>query len=192
MSDGLSKAGTLLVIGIHREELAFGAAVAAGIDTGGIDVLKIPEGLPGRHPRPDERFQHDTLHRALYLQLLPHVRGRYGRLIDLHAGFDADGPSADIYCRAPECLPPRLLAAIQPAPRLVRLGAPAEDARFPNGKTVIPEEVWQASDFLYLGLEVYLPKVGAGSTADHWYARQVIQALASVEDRQLAPAGRRC
>ncbi len=188
----MNMAGTLLVIGIHREELAFGAAVAAGIAAAGIDVLTIPDGLTGRHPRPDERFQHDTLHRALYLQLLPHVRGRYGRLIDLHAGLDADGPCADIYCRAPDCLLPQPLAAIQPAPRLVRLGAAQEDARFPNGKTVIPEEVWQAKDFLYIGLEIYLQKVSAGNTADHRYARQVIHALVSAENSQLAPASRRC
>lgn len=68
-------ADTLLVIGVHRTELAFGRAVAAALAPGQVDLLEIPEGLSGAHPRPDEVFRYQTLHSALYGQLLAHVRG---------------------------------------------------------------------------------------------------------------------
>lgn len=41
---------TLLVIGIHREELAFGRDVVQGLEVEDLDVLEIPEGLSGRRP----------------------------------------------------------------------------------------------------------------------------------------------
>ncbi|SFB63287.1 hypothetical protein [Azotobacter beijerinckii] len=42
---------TLLVIGIHREELAFGQTVARDVDPAQVAVLEIPEGLSGQPPR---------------------------------------------------------------------------------------------------------------------------------------------
>lgn len=179
---------TLLVIGIHREELAFGQAVAAGLADRRIDVLAIPEGLPGRHPRQDERFRHDTLHHELYLQLLPHARGRR-LLIDLHTGLDRQGPCADIYCRVPErfaSLAARHTGA--QAPRLVRLGAGGA-GHFPDGSTIIPAEIWRNPHCLYVGLEIYLPQAGAGSAADQAYAGDLVRALAAtVEVPQTAGA----
>ena len=176
-------ANTLLVIGIHREELGFSRAVAAAIDRSCIDVLEIPEGLPGRHPRADERFRHEMLHRALYLQLLPHMH-KYRLLIDLHTGIDENGPGVDLYSHEPDRISPcvRGLPAPGPgqagrqSPRLIQLGDAT--GRFPPGKTVIPREVWLAGDCLYVGMEVYLKKVGAGETAEHRYARELIEALA--------------
>lgn len=169
----------LLVIGIHREELAFGRAVAAGRDPAGVAVLEIADGLPGRQPRQDERFRHDAAHRALYLQLPAHMRGRHRLLIDLHCGLDTQAPGADIYSRAPESLAPglRRLSPLDAAPRLVRLGGNDAADRFPAGRTVIPAEVWQAADFLYVGLEIYLATPGAGTPAELAYARALIDAL---------------
>jgi len=165
-------AKALLVIGIHREELAFGRAVAALVDRSRIDVLEIPEGLPGRNPRADEHFQHGKLHRELYLQLLPHMR-RYRMMIDLHTGLDEGGPCADLYTLDPA----RLTSFLhEPAARLIQLGA--ESRQYPHGITVIPPEVWHAPDCLYVGLEIYLAKVGAGETAEHHYARALIESLA--------------
>lgn len=94
---------TLLVIGVHREERAFGEAVAAGL-YGRVDVLAIEDGLSGRRPRPDQRFHYDTLHRALYRQLPAHAAGHYELLVDLHSGLDRAGPSADLICAEPERL----------------------------------------------------------------------------------------
>lgn len=180
-------ASTLLVIGIHREELAFGRAVAEGLDPACVEVLEVSEGLPGRHPLPDERQRHDALHRALYQQLPAHMHG-HRLLIDLHTGIDLRGPAADLYCRAPERLA-GLLPAVAPAaaPRLVRLGGD-EDGPYPPARTVIPDRVWQAPEFLYVGLEVYLAAPGAGTPAEQDYARRLIAALARAAEPDAAAA----
>jgi len=172
---------TLLVIGIHREELAFGEAVAEGLHRGRIDVLRIADGLSGRRPRPDQRFVFEKLHRALYLQLLPHLRVEHGLLVDLHTGLDARGPCADIYTRDIPGVTALLagLAKPHPAPRLVPLLQKSDDG--PSAATVIPPEVWRSPRFLYVGLEVYLPEAGRGRPVDHAYARVLIEALASGE-----------
>lgn len=166
----------LLVIGIHREELAFGQAVAATLDRSCIDVLDIPEGLSGRHPRPDQRFHYDTLHRALYLQLLPYARERHRLLIDLHTGLDPQAPAADLYSRDPDRLARRLALAptLNPPPRLYGL---CQEPRQPRAATVIPREIWDNPRFLYVGMETYLAAPGAGRPVEQAYARQLIEAL---------------
>ena len=158
-----AKPRALLVIGIHREELAFGEAVTAGLDRCRIEVLAIPEGLSGRRPRPDQRFQYDTLHRALYLQLLPHVVGHHDLLIDLHTGLDRRGPRADLICAEAEKLaglleksprwPPSAVHAS--AVRFVRLGRNGDpgEAGVYVAETVIPEKIWRNARFLYVGVE---------------------------------------
>ena len=173
-----SSATTLLVIGIHREELAFGEAVAARLDRSRFDVLNIPEGLSGRHPRPDQRFHFDTLHRALYLQLLPHIQTRHKWVIDLHTGLDPHGPSADIYCRDTLLLVESLTKAngIQLAPRLISL---LPEAAVPSAETVIPPDIWRSPRFLYVGVEIYLPGTGAGRLIDQNYACALLNALSA-------------
>lgn len=170
-------ATTLLVIGIHREELAFGEAVAAGLDRRRIDVLRIPEGLSGRHPRADQRFHFETLHRALYRQLPPHVQPRHRLLIDLHTGRDRDGPCADLYCRDTERLAEQLDRGTgpHPPPRLISL---IESDVHPGAATIIPAEIWRNPLFLYVGMEIYLSEAGVGRAVDLDYARTLIGALA--------------
>lgn len=176
---------TLLVIGVHREELAFGMAVAAGLDRRRIDVLTISEGLSGRRPRQDQRFQYETLHRALYLQLQPHVRAHHRLLVDLHTGLDPQAPCADLYSRDI----PRLAGWIAQAgtlpapPRLVPLGQAEEG---PSAETVIPEEIWRNPRCLYVGLEIYLAEAGQGRAVDQDYARALIMALARGADPGLS------
>ncbi len=46
----------VLVIGVHREELAFGDKVADDLDPSLADLLCIPEGLSGQRPRQDQLF----------------------------------------------------------------------------------------------------------------------------------------
>lgn len=179
---------TLLVIGIHREELAFGTAVAAGLDPRQVEVLAIPDGLSGRRPRPDQRFQYDTLHRALYRQLLSYVRPHHRLLLDLHTGTDPDGLCADIYCRDIGRLK-GILAGLTlpgPAPRLFALGQGGEGE---SAETVIPDEIWCNPAFLYVGLEVYLPQAGAGRDIDQAYGRALVGALcaALAADLSVAP-----
>ncbi len=169
---------TLLVIGIHREELAFGMAVASGLDRQRVDVLTITEGLSGRHPRQDQRFHYDTLHRELYLQLLPHVRAHHTILVDLHTGLDPQGPCADLYSRDIG----RLAGLLAPAPALAvppRLFSLGEENGHPSAATVIPPDIWRSPRFLYVGLEIYLPQAGAGRREDQDYARAIITALAA-------------
>jgi hypothetical protein len=174
-------ARTLLVVGIHREELAFGAAVAADVDRDRVDVLTITDGLSGRRPRADQRFLFDTLHRALYLQLLPHVLERHERVIDLHTGLDSRGPCADLYSRDAPRLAGLLENAgeLRPAPRLVSL-LPGKAG--PCAETSVPAEIWRNPRFLYVGMEIYLREPGEGRAADRAYARALIEAL--------SPAGR--
>ena len=183
----MSGARALLVVGIHREERAFGEAVAAGLDREQIDVLVIPQGLSGRHPRQDQKFHSDTLHRALYRQLLAHVRGRYPLLIDLHTGYDADGPCVDLYSVEPDhwrgALRELAGAHADIGLRAIRLVANAADGGEVNGgdtpvaATVIPEEIWRNPAFRYLGVEVYLREPGAGDPRLWAYTRQLLSAL---------------
>ena len=174
-------ARTLLVIGIHREELAFGREVVNGLQADGIDVLEIPEGLSGRRPLPDESFRYGVLHRALYLQLLPRVGRSHLLLIDLHSGFDELGPSADLLC-ADGALRARLgseLAAehssrLGDQVRVVPLGEPGTV----KAHTVIPTQVWHNPDFAYLGIEVYLPDTTDGWTRGVALARRLVRIAA--------------
>lgn len=176
----MSRPATLLVIGIHREELAFDQAVAASLDPASMQVLAIPDGLSGRHPRADQGFHWDTLYRALYLQLRPHVRGQHRLLIDLHTGIDEAAPCADLYSRDPARLVAALARrdALAPPPRLITLG----DAAIESGaQTVIPDAVWNDPDCLYVGMEIYLAEPGPGRSAEREYARALIAALADGE-----------
>jgi hypothetical protein len=177
----MSRPATLLVIGIHREELAFGQAVAAELDPATVEVLTIPEGLSGRHPRADQRFHWDTLHRALYLQLRPHVRFHHRLLIDLHTGIDQAAPCADLYTRDTARLAAALAgreAIIAPPPRLIMLGGAAVEA---GAQTVIPGEIWNDPGCLYVGMEIYLAEPGPGRPPEQRYARALIAALADAE-----------
>jgi hypothetical protein len=183
----MNGARSLLVVGIHREERAFGEAVAEDLDRGLVDVLVIPDGLSGRRPRPDEKFAHDVLHRALYQQLLPHVLRRHHRLIDLHTGADPQGPCADLICACPEKLAglaPRSAAgdgAVASAPRirLLALGNVVESgAPVALADMSIPEEIWRNPHFDYVGVEIFLADPRAFSSGEVRFARDLVAGLA--------------
>ena len=170
---------TLLVIGIHREELAFGRDVVQGLEVEDLDVLEIPEGLSGRRPLPDETYRYGALHRALYLQLLPYVGGTHRLLIDLHSGLDQQGPSADLLC-ADTALRARLRRALDAegckerpdaSVRIVPLG----QAGVVQARTVIPEAIWNNPAFAYLGMELYLPVTVEGRASGAILARRLVR-----------------
>ncbi|MCO6427163.1 hypothetical protein [Nitrosomonas communis] len=170
----------LLVIGIHREELAFGKAVGAMVNAEDVAVLTIPEGISGRHPRADQLFQYERLHQRLYTQLLSHVEGHYMALIDLHSGEDQNGPKADLFC-ADKSLREQLEQRIREDAslldrrvRLIPLGAPG----LLHAVTVIPEAIWNNSDFRYIGVEIYLPETKAGRIASCHLANYLIGIVA--------------
>ncbi|MGV6476875.1 hypothetical protein [Azotobacter vinelandii] len=151
---------TLLVIGIHREELAFGRAVARQLDPARVAVLEIPEGLSGQPPPAARRFQYETLHRALYLQLLPHVLNRHRLLIDLHSGSDPQ-LGADLICADPAlcaCLRRAVAGAGRLAGLEVRVVPLGDEGADLHARTIIPPQVWRNPAFRYLGLEIYLPE----------------------------------
>ncbi|MDD3529666.1 MAG: hypothetical protein PHS77_07285 [Gallionellaceae bacterium] len=178
----------LLVIGIHREERAFGEAVAAGLSRRNLDVLAIEDGLSGRRPRPDQRFQYDTLHRALYGQLPSHVLGHYAMLIDLHTGLDRRSPCADLMCvdtgrlaglaDAVDIAAPGVREMRPGQVRLIQLCGGPPGAMV--AETVIPESVWRNPQFLYVGVEVYLTEPGVGTPDQQSFAIQLVGALAGL------------
>lgn len=163
------KAPAVLVTGIHREELDFGDQVANVLETDQFDVLRIPEGVSQRCTDVDQQFYHETRQRELYLQLYQQVKRRYELLIDLHSGWDEDGPCADIYCHDPKIL--HCLGRSLDSPlfnglvRLVRITGTGESKS--EGKPVdceahtsIPEVIWRTPSPVYVGLELYLPDRG--------------------------------
>lgn len=97
-------ARTVLILGIHREELAFGEAVAAGLDPARIDLLRIPEGFSVARPTQDQAFYYRASHRELYGQILCQVRGRYDLVIDLHCGINEPARCADLFSADPALL----------------------------------------------------------------------------------------
>jgi hypothetical protein len=177
----------ILVIGVHREELAFGDAVAAGLGSGAPDVLRIPEGVPRACSAPNRRFYSETAHHEIYRQLHHETRRRASMLIDLHCGRDPEG-GADLYCHDARFLRAaggRLAArGLKKHVRLIKIldattGRP--DACPPGldaiAHTWIPRDVWETGPPLYVGLEVYTADEDAVRPEDAAFARAVIDAL---------------
>lgn len=171
---------TLLVTGIHRDELGFGDRVAALIDPGSVDLLRIPEGIPQPKRSPSNRFISRTQHHELYLQLYQQVKGRTGLLIDLHQGLDEAGRSAEIYCHDPaflQAFEARQAGGNGPgAARLIQITAPGSGAAAGEAEahTWIPPKVWALAQPLYIGLEIYLPNPGEGRAEDWDFALMMI------------------
>ncbi len=176
---------TVLLIGVHREELAFGEAVAQWLDPGTLQVLRIPVGISGVRPTQDGAFYYATHHQELYLQILPLVRGRYDLVLDLHCGVNEPARCADLFAADPELLDCTCAAlaedpggqAPQVRPILLASGTRTGLApTLPRAHTVIPEVFWRNGAFRYLGLECFLLQPGAGDAADWDLARRLIDA----------------
>ncbi|MBB4305417.1 hypothetical protein GGD81_004494 [Rhodobium orientis] len=175
---------TLLVIGVHRDERAFGEAVARHLDPTRFATLRIAEGISGMRPRPEEREAFLLRHGALYGQILDHVEPHHRRLIDLHSGIDAQGLSADVFSGDPATLvriAGEAMALAAPV-RCIRLvadtAAEADDAHaFPVALAEIPQAIWCEDRFAYLGIEVYLATQGAGTEAEAAFAESLIEAV---------------
>ncbi len=193
----------LLVVGIHQEEREFGEQVARRLRSGQIDVLCIPEGIP-QNKRPGEAsFYHRLRHREIYLQLRQQVLRRYGLILDLHAGINETGRCADVYCRDVSLLS-RLDDLELSELRTVhitaenRLTPPAlEKASVHRGHithavahTIIPEEVWNSRDFLYVGLEVYVTQAGEGTQDDWFFTCTLVDLILRCGDGEITEASR--
>lgn len=185
---------TVLVIGVHRAELAFGDAVAAGLADRPLTVFRIPHGIRRATTAPGARFYSLAEHHEIYLQLAQQIGGRPRLLLDLHRGVDEAGRGADLFChhagflRAVE----RRLRGGEPGGpvRLLRIldeHAPAEAAAGREfeaaAHTWIPRAVWAARRPLYVGLEIYLPAEGRGNRADWAFARGLVDLVCAAGDR---------
>jgi hypothetical protein len=189
----------VLLVGVHREELAFGDRVAEGLAVAGLDILRIPEGLSGRRPRQDQIFHYQTLHRELYRQILAQVAGRYRLAIDLHSGTDAEGPSADLISADWGLLDCAFQGALlhfgeTQARRLVRPVALAhrqaetdragtdrartEGPGEPRARTALDPEVWARPDLAYAAIELYLQDPERPDDQAIDLARWAVRALA--------------
>ena len=180
--------GALLIIGVHREELAFGERVAEGLGPELIDLLRIPEGISGRRPHPDQVFYYELQHRELYRQIKDQIHGHYSLVVDLHCGLDQAGPCADVISRDTGllvCVERQATERFGTTPgsrpvRAVVLEGQASTSSPPGvaqGRTVIPPGVWDDPAFCYVGLEVYLRRPGAGDERDWALARWLIRAV---------------
>lgn len=185
----------LLVIGIHQEELEFGKQITRCIKQRSIDVLRIPKGIPQNKNPSEAFFYHQLRHREIYMQLRQQTIGRYNLLLDLHSGINEPGRCADIYCRD-ESLLSRLNKEIQshhklPDIRTVHIAAENERMT-PNAKpsiadqgqishamahTLIPVEVWNSREFLYIGLEVYITETGEGAEEDWFFTCTLVDLI---------------
>ena len=183
-------AETILVTGIHREELGFGDRVAALLDTGRIHIMRIPQGIS--HTRTGtggDLFYYNTRHREIYLQLRQQMKGRYRLLIDLHCGLNEAGRCADVYCRDEtllQCVSKRVAqAGMKERIRMVKILGDSESSDAVAGsrdvetsaRTLIPEQIWKDTSFSYVGLEIYLAEEGVGIDEDWRFARGLIETI---------------
>ncbi len=180
----------LLLIGVHRDELAFGDRLT-GLLGDRCDVLRVDKGLENANPTPDDEFQYRIRHAEMYQQVLQQLHRRTGPVIDIHTGLNESGRCADIYCHSEDflsCLDHALAdrahgSAAQDADiRRLKIvshetngsRAPADQELRPVVWTYIPEIVWRNPRFLYVGIEVFLTAPGAGRQEDHAYARDLV------------------
>ncbi len=182
---------TLLVTGIHREELAFGDRVAALMDQERIQVLRIPEGISHSRTGTGDLFYYNTRHREIYLQLRQQVKSHYRLLIDLHSGLNDSGRCADLYCRDEpilQCVAERSRqAGIGDKLRTVKILADSESSVSPvdrqdievGARTSIPKQIWDDQVFVYVGLEVYLAEEGVGTEEDWRFACDLIETISA-------------
>jgi hypothetical protein len=193
----------LLVIGVHREERHFGEAVAARLPQARFDLLRIEQGLSGRRPGPDELDAYRLRHRALYAQILDHISPAHLVLLDLHTGFDEAGPCADVLCADAELLRcverrgvpsgpdvdpdtrkirgVRLVAGqprVQPCAPARAAPEPAAEDPWPSLRPHIPQAVWCADHYLYIGIEIYLLTPANPTDADIAFGAAVVRAAA--------------
>ena len=202
----MSKA--IIVIGIHREELAFGERVAELLEESGIEVLRIEQGLSGKNPVFDDLFYYTTQHQEIYLQLRQQIKKRYDLLIDLHSGINESGACADIFCKHVDllnCLKTvskkcsNIRCALPGPIRLTRIienseeiddtaeGNKETDTKirvqgYPVCLTVIPQAVWASKDFIYVGLEIYLPRPDAGTMEDWQFTKEIVESILKCDE----------
>ena len=183
----------LVVIGVHREEVAFGRAVAAQLDPEQFDIMVVERGLSARRPRPDQLQAYLDNHAALYDQIAGNAGQKHGLLIDLHCRLKGDA-DADIFAADEDIL--KLVAAerlddaslVGKKVRMIRMVSDEDltditpDALRSQlfSKPEFPETVWRAERPLYVGLEIYLEQEGEGTREEQIFASDLIGTLRKI------------
>jgi len=185
----------LLVIGVHREELAFGDLVAKGLGSCGIDLLRIPSGLSARRPRADELEQYRTNHARLYEQILSYAAPNHTLLVDLHCSlkshtdFDliaADTTFLDTILKAFRQTPSMAEASVR-AIQMVsetdfQSATPPSDRLYI--KPDLPPSVWRSPKPIYIGIEAYLEQEGKGTRQEWEMAQDLIKTISHVSESE--------
>jgi hypothetical protein len=183
---------TALVIGVHKEELSFGKQVTRLMAESGIHIVTIDNGLSHDRSYYRSGFYHSTAHREMYLQLHQQLVGKKVVLvIDLHTGINETGRCADILS-ADTTLLERMDVLLKGVGKHI-FSAPGEERLYeiilPDAKsrnendsisachTIIPQKVWNAHEYTYVGLEIYFREAGQGFSSDWEYAAGLIQML---------------
>ncbi len=172
----------LLLIGVHKSELAFGDQVARLLGDA-VNVLRVDEGLADAKPTPDALFHWCVRHKEMYSQVLQRVGRRRGPMIDLHTGLNQAARCADVYCHNEQflsflrhALSLQRESSVRVLPIVTDTSAVTGDTT-PVARAYIPPAIWQSSRFLYIGVEVFLPVAGAGEPPDHAFAAQLVRLI---------------
>ena len=179
-----------LIIGVHREKLAFALKVVQQLDSN-IHVIRIESGLSHERSLYRSGFYHSTAHREMYLQLHQQLKGKMDFVIDLHTGINETGRCADILTADTEVLQNMkkqldtiVHHTLSPPgeEHLYRITEPDEHKKnristFPVCHTIIPKRVWDGGVYVYADLEIYLHGADEGTLVDCEYAAQLIRML---------------
>ena len=181
---------TLLVTGMHREELGFGDRVAERVDKNKVEILRVPLGISHERTGTDDEFYYLVNHRELYLQLRQQVKRRYVLVIDLHCGLSDGSVHADVFSHDDsllKCMGDAVTSrCLGDKVKLIKIigeeGLKAHKlicAGHPGARTWIPEEVWNNHNFVYVGLEVYLSGDETGTAEECSFACELVEVLQS-------------
>ena len=177
----------LVLIGVHREELAFGDQVVKPLPTGRFGILRIKQGLSARRPRPDQFLSYLDNHDRLYQQITSSIGSDCKLIIDLHCRLK-ERADADLFSGSEQILK-QAAATLAANPdfsgkaiRPIRMISDKDlesldlEAESPQlfAKPELPESLWRADSPLYLGLEIYVDEEGAGTAREWAFARQLI------------------
>lgn len=180
-------ADTLIVIGVHKEELAFGEHVAERLDHSQFELLHIANGLSAKRPTPEELEQYLANHTSLYKQIGAHIKPYHRLMIDLHCRRKAD-VDADIFCADRQILDrvqshcqTRGLVNLRSIQMIsdrdaVSIAQDQSPERL-YAKPELPECVWRAQDYCYVGLEIYIGQEGSGEQKDWLFTIKLLETI---------------
>lgn len=182
----------LLIIGAHREELAFGELLTTDLDPERFVVLRIPAGISGIRPCDSELENFTHQHQQLYRQILNYLQPGQRLMVDIHQGINSRGAAVDVISADSALLDQvKQLPLINSASVQVRCIKLVKSTEYTQvkphvdptallAKSFIPEAVWNHPDCRYIGIEVYLQDEQQPSADELAFSRQLIQQLSNL------------